>query len=176
MVTIFVQLGTMHLKAKKNVAETERIGQAVWQEFAATYPANPLAKERPANDYGGSVSFEAMQSAIDEEQSRGTALTPQMFNQASLPNMLKEVATYVPSNLATLEEIKVMPGRRRPIEISLRGVAKNAESYGKIVEGIKESPILEYHDGQRSMDSGTLTFTIIFRLKEDTTGVQQGGA
>ncbi len=172
LVVVVAQLGIMHLKTQKNNAEVERLGEAIWEEFSATYPKNELAKERPAGDVGGTLSFQAMNDGITDEQSKGTALTPEMFNQSSLPDMLKEVATYVPHTLASLELITVLPGYNRPIEITLKGDAKTPDMYGKIIDGLNSSPILTVYKNERSTVGGKLTFTITIRLSEEATESQ----
>ncbi len=168
LIVLVAKLGIMHLKTQKNIEQTERLGQAVWEEFALAYPNDPQAKERPADDEGGQASFLALQEAIDKEQSTGTALTPQMFNQTSLPNILKEIAVHVPDSLASLSDVRVTPlsVKSSKLGVTIRGDAKNPDAYSKIVAGFEKSQLLDFQNGERSTEQGKLTFTLKLHVND----------
>ena len=136
-------LGVKHMQTTRNVAETARIGAAVHAEFAATFPSHPMAAERPAGDTGGVKSFAAMQEAIDAELRTATALTPAMFNEPSLPNVLREIGLHMPNDLADIDDISIT-SRRGQVEIRISGATKNPGAFAKMTEGLKSSPLLEF--------------------------------
>lgn len=157
--TLTTHLFITHTKTRSNLQQAEQIGQLVWQEFAATYPNNPAAKERPADDAGGARSYEAMLQALEQEQSSTANLTPEMFNQPSLMNILKEIAQHMPDNLVSIDEINIT-NRRNNLEIRIRGNTKNSSAFGNVVEGLSKSPILELKKQDRTSISGKETFEI----------------
>ena len=115
-----------------------------------------------------------LQEAIDKEQSTGTALTPQMFNQTSLPNILKEIAVHVPDSLASLSDVRVTPLsiKSSKLGVTIRGEAKNPDAYSKIVAGFEKSQLLDFQNGERSTEQGKLTFTLKLHVNDAPVGSQ----
>ena len=157
-----------HIRTNDNLAEIDRLGQMVWEEFAATYPNDPLAQSRPPDDVGGSRSRDAMSLAIDAEQSSGTNVNPEMFNQPSLLNILKELSTHMPDRDVTVLEIGITK-RRTKMEIRVRGETKNTGAFGKMTDGLRQSSILEIGDQKRSSIAGKETFDLVVYFKNDTS-------
>lgn len=158
--------GVKHLQATRNMAEVDRLGEAVHAEFAATYPDHELAKQRPAGDIGGFKSYDAMLQAIDEEGRTATALTPKMFNQPSLPNVLRAISEHMPNELATVEDISIIDRRSR-VEIRIKGVTKRADAFSKMTEGLRSSPLLEFtKEPERQSINNRETFQMILTYRE----------
>lgn len=155
-----------YFKTSNNLAEIERLGQMVWEEFAATYPDDPLAQARPPGDVGGARSKDAMSVAIDMEQSSGANVSPELFNRPSLLSILKELSAHMPDSQVTVLEISVTK-RRAKMEIHVRGETKNPGAFGKMTEGLRRSNLLEIGEPNRSSIAGKETFNFTAYFKNE---------
>lgn len=166
--TLTAHLFITHLKTQNNSAEIEQIGQRVWEEFSATYPNDPAAQARPAGDVGGFMSFEAMSQALEMEQNTSANLTPEMFNQPSLMEILRELSAHMPDSQVTVLDISIT-SRRAKMEINVRGDMKNTNAWSKMVEGLEQSTILDLGKNERTLIDGKETFKIVAYIKSDSS-------
>lgn len=165
--TVLAHLFITYTKTRNNLAETAQLGQVVWEDFAATYPNNPLATTRPPGDLDGAQSYNAMLEAIEEEQSRSANLTLEMFNKPSLLNILKELSAHMPDTEVNVIEMNMTDPRRKRLEIKVRGETRNPTAFGKVTEGLKQSEILEIAKQTRSTIEGKESFELIVYVKSN---------
>jgi hypothetical protein len=165
--TICTQLFVLHTKARNNVAEAERLGRMVWEEFALTYPNDPVAQGRPADDRGGAKSYDAMLQALEIEQESSANITPEMFSQPTLLDILKELSTHMPDSQVTVSEINIS-SRRNIMEIRVRGETKTADAFARMSQGLNQSPLLDIDQPSRTLINGNETFEFKAHLKDVT--------
>ncbi|MFP6584867.1 MAG: hypothetical protein VCD00_20200 [Candidatus Hydrogenedentota bacterium] len=165
VIALVAHLSVTSLKTAQNQDAIEQRGGQVYTIMAETFPAHAAASQRPAADIGGFKSYAAMEEALDHELQTGTALTPEMLNQPSLPNLLREISTHMPNRLVAIDSITMMP-RRAGLEITIKGSTKNSDAFGKVTEGLEGSTMLSIADRKRSSRDGKDTFTITAHVIE----------
>lgn len=170
IVAIGAHLAVTSLRTTRHLAEIDVLGAQVHAVMAQTFPSHEVAKQRPAGDGGGAISFDAMQQALDDELQSGSALTPEMLNEPSFPNLLRELSAHMPGNLVDIEDITMMTTRRgSSLEIRIKGTTKGADAFGKVTTGLRSSKLLKIVDSERSSIGGKERFTIVAQVVAPNT-------
>lgn len=149
-------LAVMYTDYRNNVEKIDRIGEAVWQEFTATFP--DAAIERPPADTGGFKSFEMMQLAADDERESSGTLSPEMFDRLTLLDIMREFGRHLPHSVAAIQEIRVSVSKN--MTVTLHGEVMNPVEFNRGIESLRKANIFEVGEPQRRSDLGKETFTL----------------
>ncbi len=151
-------LGLVYTDHRNNLARVDQLGQAVWEEFAATYP--DLAIERPRADIGGFKSIELMQLAAEEEGLTTSTLSKEMFSRATLLDILHELGRRLPYRVATIQEMNITVTRKMTITIS--GEIKDSAKFNESIKALENSKIFTVDTGRlkRTSAGGKETFVL----------------
>ncbi len=143
-------------------ANVERLGQAIWEEFAATYPDQ--AGERPPGDIGGFKSFERMQAAAEAEREQAATLSPELFSRPPLLDILREISRHLPQFVAVIDEITI--SGTRVTTLNLRGEVKDAAKFNSAIKKLEESTVFTIDPRRlgRTSESGKETFVLTATL------------
>lgn len=143
---------------RQNQQEIDRLGQQVWDIYAATFP-NGALQARPSDDIGGFVSFETMQQEAEAERRQGAALSVDFFNQPPLLEILQVLAQTMPDNQMALTEFRLASGRES--EIIMTGEIRDTTAFNEVERRLNESEILEIKgEASRTSAGGKETFII----------------
>ena len=143
---------------RQNQDEIERLGQQVWDVYAATYP-NGALDSRPSNDIGGAVSFDTMQQEAEAERLQGSALSVEFFNQPPLLEILQVLAETMPNNQMALTEFRLASGRES--EIIMTGEIRDTNAFSEVERRLNESDVLDIKgEASRTSAGGRETFII----------------
>lgn len=151
-------LGMVFLDHRSNVAQVEALGQAVWEEFAATYP--DLAFERPGGDIGGFKSYEMMQLAAGAERESTSTLSKEMFSRPSLLEILREFGRHLHKNVVNLQELKISITKNMTITVS--GEIVNSSKFNDSLKALEKSRIFTVDRSRvkRESSGGKETFVL----------------
>lgn len=151
-------LGLVYADHRTNLAHVDQLGQAVWEEFAATYP--DVATERPKADVGGSKSFEFMQLATDEEGLTTSTLSREKFSRPTLLDVLSEIGSSLPDSIATIEDMKIAGAKKWTITIS--GQIKDSIKFNESIKALETSKVFTIDTGRlrRTSAGGIETFVL----------------
>ena len=151
-------LGLVYADHQNNLASLDRLGQAVWAEFEATYP--DLALERPLGDRGGFKSLDLMEAAAGEERELTSTLSLGMFDRPTLLDILREIGNRLPDKIAAINELSITVTKRMTISIS--GEVKDSEAFNAAVKELEESTLFRVETDRlkRSFAAGKETFVI----------------
>lgn len=149
----------------RNVAEARRLGDAIWAEYAATFPEAAEAAPRNPNDLAGAQTYQRMKQERDAWYAqRGTA-TADMFNRPTMLDILMELSKAMPGDKIDLQEIRVTPGRRagEPATINIRGEASQPSAVDNVETALRESHIIRLRPNSISRTSrgAKESFTVI---------------
>lgn len=151
-----------YLEYRQNMAEVERLGQAVWEEFVAAFPNSPNAKQRPAGDIGGFKSLKLMEEEAERERQQGRALQADVYTKPTFLDLLREIARIMPDSKMSIENIQLTyrPGFEGDITIS--GLVKDSAAFGEVQAELGRSSLFRV-DGnktRRASDGGKETFSV----------------
>ncbi len=151
-------LGLVYADHRNNLERVEQLGQAVWEEFAATYP--DLVIERSQADIGGLKSFEFMQFAAEEEGLTTSTLSREMFSRPALLDVLREIGRHLPDGTATIEEMNIAGTKKWTITIS--GEIKDSAKFNESIKALENSKIFTIDTGRlkRRSEGGKETFVL----------------
>jgi len=151
-------LGMVAIDHRRNVAQLEKLGQAVWEEFAATYP--DLVYERPGGDIGGFKSFEMMQLAAGEERETTSTLSKDMFSRPTLLEILREFGRHLHKNVVNLQELKISITKNMTITVS--GEIVDSSKFNESLKALEKSRIfvVDRNRVKRQSTGGKETFVL----------------
>jgi len=151
-------LGMVAIDHRRNVAQLEKLGQAVWEEFAATYP--DLVYERPGADIGGFKSFEMMQLAAGEERETTSTLSKDMFSRPTLLEVLREFGRHLHKNVVNLQELKISITKNMTITVS--GEIVDSSKFNESLKALEKSRIfvVDRNRVKRQSTGGKETFVL----------------
>lgn len=158
VVSLLGFLGLMYADHRNNLARVDQLGQAVWQEFAATYA--DLAIERPPADIGGFKSFELMQFAAEEERMTTSTLSKETFSKPALLDVLRELGRRLPHTVATIQDMNITGTKRMTITIS--GEIKDSIKFNESIKALENSKIFTIDTGRlkRTSAGGKETYVL----------------
>ncbi|MDK1020176.1 MAG: hypothetical protein QGD90_00880 [Candidatus Hydrogenedentes bacterium] len=153
--------GLVYADHRNNLERVEQLGQAVWEEFDATFP--DLLIERPQPDIGGLESFDLMQIAAEEERSTTSTLSKEMFSRPTLLDILQEIGRHLPNSVATIQEMEIKVTKNMTITIS--GEIKDLEKFNESMKALENSKIFTIDTGRlkRALADGKETFVLTAR-------------
>lgn len=151
-------LGIVVLDHRNNLAQVEELGQAIWEEFAATYP--DLAIERPRGDIGGFKSYEMMQLAADKERESTSSLSKEMFSRPTLLEILREFGRHLHKKVVNLQELKIVVTKN--MTITVYGDIVDSSKFNQSLKALEKSRILTVDTGRlkRTSTGGKETFVL----------------
>lgn len=151
---------------RKNLDRIDALGQAVWDEFAATFPGAKSAQTRPSGDIGGFKSLDLFQKAIETESQARAVMTPEMFNRPTILAVLREITEFMPANVVQVTDLKVVALKKgasgKSMEITITGTVKNSAKFNVVLERLELSDIITIDRDKlrRSSAGGRETFVI----------------
>lgn len=162
-IVIAALLALAYVDYRRDQAQLAALGEAVWNEFQATYP--DAAVERPPNDAGGATSFALMQEAAQDESGAEFGVSLDLFNTPPLLDILLEISDRLPENVAAIRDISVRPVRSGQ-EITLSGEIRNSAMYNEAVQQLNQSPLIRIDSdrSRRRAQGGEETFVLVARF------------
>jgi hypothetical protein len=152
---------------RRNEEEIDRIGSRVWELYTASLEDMRSEKERSPNDRAGRLTYEAMQSDIENNPKLREIRDTSVFNKTPLLDVLAVVARAMPEDKVDFTAIQTYPSG----DLRISGVVKDPESFSGAVAELNQSPLIQVNgDAQRSNQGGQETFTIQARILEKTHG------
>ena len=151
-------LFSVYANHRKNVGSLERLGAAVWEEFAATYP--DVAISRPDGDTGGFKSLQFMEAAAEEEREITSTLSLDMFDRPTVLDILRELGKRLPDRIAAIKDLNIAVTKRMTVTIS--GEIKDSEAFNAAVKDLETSTLftIETDRLKRTFAGGKETFVI----------------
>lgn len=148
---------------QRKEARLEALGEAVWREFAATYP--DVALERPSNDRGGAKSFELMQLAAEEESNAAFGISLDSFRSPPFVEILLTIGRNLPERTAAIRDISLRRTNDGH-ELTLSGEIRNAAQYETALDTLEKNPDIDVDRdrSRRTSQGGTETFQLRLRI------------
>ena len=152
--------GLEYVGHRDNLAQVERLGEQVWTVLGETYPAAEAAKARPAGDIGGFKSLKALEDAVEEESRMSQSYSVDTFRKPSMLDVLAELAKHLPSEKASIKNLKIQGVGG--FEIRVSGEIVDGAAFSEAYENLKQSAVIKVKpDGlNRSSSEGKQTFDI----------------
>ena len=168
--------GSSYLRYQHNLREADRIGQTIWDEYAATFPAAAQGKTRPANDTAGVKSYNAMSDSISAYTQTQASFSPELFVLPTPLDILREIGTHMPNSQVSIQDIRILKPRKlrgdteTRLEITISGVVNQSSEYQNMLSDLASSSILELvpEEEVRTNQSGRETFEITLRTKSNS--------
>ncbi len=151
-------LGLVYVDHRNDLVRLDHLGEAVWEEFAATYP--DLAFERAPADIGGFKSFELMEFAAEEERQTTSTLSKEMFSRPTLLDVLHEFGKHLPNRVARIQEITITLTKNMTITVS--GEIANSTEFNEAIKALESSSVFSVDTDRlrRTSAGGKETFVL----------------
>ncbi len=168
--------GSSYLRYQHNLREADRIGQTIWEEYAATFPQAAQGKSRPKNDTAGSKSYGAMSDAISAYTQTQASFSSDLFVLPTPLDILREISSHMPDGSVSIQDIRILKPRKlrgdtgTRLEITVSGIVKNSSDYQNVLGALETSPILELipEKQKRVNQGGRESFEITLRTKSNS--------
>lgn len=156
-------IGQCVIEYRANVAETERLGQQIWDLCATTFPEAEIVKQgRPANDRGGTQTMLAMEELRNHVLSDAARVSPDLLQRPSLLAVLKDLAERLPGDSALITEIKIREGRGKSQSVTIAGEIVDVNKFNDAVASLRQSDVIRIEgDPTRSTRAGKTSFMIL---------------
>lgn len=152
----------------RNVAKARALGDAIWQEYAATFPEAAQEAPRNPNDTAGAQTYQRMKQERDAWYDQRGAATAEMFNKPTMLDILMELSEAMPGDKIDLQEIRVTPGRRPgdPATLTIRGEASQPSAVDDMESKLRASPLVKMRPNSLSRTSrgAKESFTVLADL------------
>jgi len=137
-VVLTAYLALVFVDYRKDRASLNAIGEAIWQEFASTYPDAALA--RPDDDMGGEATIRLMQDAAIAEIEATQGMSLERFSAPPLLDVLMEISAALDSKVAEITRMSQRPSSK---EIVIEGTVIDASSYNAAIEKLNQSELID---------------------------------
>lgn len=147
---------------RKNALETARIGDTIWEVYAAAFPESAQVKQgRPAGDVDGAKSADMMAEEIGRLDLKSRALTAELLNRPTVLDILAEIAARMPNNKVTITDVIIRAGDTASQPITIIGEETNSAAFQEAFQNLKASTLLRVDDEPMRRSQGAKTsFTI----------------
>ena len=147
--------GYAYVSYSKNMAEAKRLGDAIWTEYAETFPVAANETPRSPTDLGGAVTFQRMKTERDAWYERAATLSVDTFTQPTMLEVLMELSKAMPGSKIDLLEVRVTPGRGAGPQLYVKGEAAQSSSVDEMESALRQSPVIALRpDSVRRTASG----------------------
>ena len=129
----------------RNTAEARRLGDAIWQEYAATFPEAAKTIPRGDSDTAGAQTYQRMKQEREAWYDQAGSASADMFNRATMLDLLMELSKIMPGDKIDLQEIRITPGRggAHPAQIFIKGEASQPSAVDEVEAALRASSLVK---------------------------------
>ena len=158
--------GYCYMDYQRNMAEARAMGQEVFRLFKDAFPgAEAAQQEQLARDIDGSFTMRQMEQQVSEMAGTGDVVPLDLLTRPSLLDILRDLAERIPSEKATITELKVWPSDDKSQLITISGEIQEPQAFNTIFESLKKSELLTFENNPQKTFRGDKN---LFTLKAHT--------